>query len=271
MPRPSRSKKRKRASSAVSPAQRKLVRALMGDYVLEDTHCYRADRHTFTIYVGGDPEHPVPGLVDGGSEPGVEYLMADRLSINLGVLSGINPKRPILIMLSSCGGHWDEGMQMFSSILTCPNPVTVLATKWARSMTSLIPLAADRFAIMPPAQYMFHHGSYGFDGLVQEAFTAHTELLRTREMMLAIYTTRLKEQGAYVRLSEKRIRTMLLEHMEKKVDVWLSADEAVEWGFADAVFDGNWQTVRATHKNTVRRARMLETLRTPIRVETKIS
>lgn len=243
-------------------------RALRGDFVPEDVHVHRIDRHTFTIYVSGDPH-----LADteDGAEPGVEFNMADRLERNLGILAGLDPKRPILINMASCGGDWDAGMQMFSAILTCPNPTTVLATKWARSMTSLIPLAADRFVMRPPSQYMFHYGTYGFEGLSQEAETDDVERRRSNERMKRIYITRLKEQGSFKTQDEKAIRQMIEDRIRQHIDVWLSADEARRWGFVDQVFEGNHATLRATKRNEERRARMLAALRSPIRVNISVS
>jgi ATP-dependent protease ClpP protease subunit len=245
----------------------KARKALLGDFILEDVHEYRVDRHTFTVYVGGDPQSAPDEDI---GEPGVDYNMADRFEMNLAVLSGISKHRPILVNLSSCGGSWDEGMKMFSAILTCPNPVTVLGTKWCRSMTSLIPLAADRFIIRPPSGYMYHHGTYGFYGTVAEALTDNQELLRSREMMLRLYVARLRSQGKFCQWSERRIRTMLEESMQQKMDVWLSADEAVEWGFADGLQDATGN-LRATRKNTERRATMMEVLRKPISVRLTVS
>ena len=64
---------------------------------------------------------------------------------------------------------------------------------------------------------------------------------------------------------------MLQRQMEKKVDVWLSTDEAKQWGFADDVFDGDWDKLRATKLNNEHRQRMLEAIRTPINVKVVIS
>lgn len=241
----------------------KIVKALMGDFALDNWHEHRVDRAAFTIYVGGDPH--LEG-VDG--EPGVEHHMADRLEMNLHVLSSIDPKRPILIIMSTCGGEWEPGMQMYAAILTCPNPITVLATKHARSMSSLIPLAADRFVIRPPAQFMFHHGSMIYEGLAgEEATTVFNELADSRDMMLRIYVERLKEQGKFHKQHPAKIRAMLEDKMRRRVDVFLTADEAVEWGFADGLVLGDVQ--RATKKNIKRRNGMMAVLRKPRNINFK--
>lgn len=255
---------------ALLRADDKARKALMSEFVLEDVHLHRVDRHTFTVFVGGDPlvmEQDVHGI----GEPGVEFNMADRLEINLAVLSGISKTRPILVNLSTCGGSWDEGMKMFGALLACPNPITVYATKWARSMTSLIPLAADRFVMRPPGQYMIHHGSYMFAGLAQEALTNNDELLKSREMMLRMYVARLRSQGSMSTKSERIIRLFLEDAIEHAIDVWWSCDEALKLGFLDGVYEGDQSTLRAVAVNRDRRRAMWDVLRRPIKVTTTVS
>lgn len=250
---------RKKAYASLGVANKSLT----GDFVLEDVHLYRVNRHTFTIYVGGDPSISVDTNHD---EPGVEYLMADRFEMNLSILSGIDPQRPILVHLATCGGDWYAGMQMFAAILTCPNPVTVLATRWARSMTSIIPLAADRFAIRPPARYMIHDGSATISGTTKEVLTDSEELRMSSEVMMRIYVARLKERGPHKAKTDEDLSATLRGLMDRKSDVWLSADEAKRWGFVDHVFDGNLSSLLATSPNQARRKRMLAVLRKPVHI-----
>lgn len=242
-------------------------KSLTGDFVLEDVHLYRINRHTFTIYVGGDPLHAAADT--DYNEPGVEYLMADRFEMNLSILSGLDPQRPILVHLASCGGDWYAGMQMFGAILTCPNPVTVLATRWARSMTSIIPLAADRFVMRPPARYMIHDGSAAMSGTVKEFLTDADELRKSSEVMLRIYIARLKERGPHKDKTPEEITDLLRKMIDQKSDVWFSADEAKRLGFVDGVFDGNLSTLLATTPNQFRRKRMMTVLRRPVHVMAK--
>jgi ATP-dependent protease ClpP protease subunit len=231
----------------------------------EEFHEYRVSRKGFTIYIGGESAISTPD----GAEPGVEHRMADRLEMNLDMLSSINPNKPILVKISSCGGNWEEGMQMFGAILACPNPITVLSVKWARSMTSIIPLAADKFVIRPPAQYMFHRGTFGFNGLDQEAETENAERVKSNEIMYRLYTARLSIQGKFRKLPEKKIRSMLNEITRQKINVWLSASEAKDWGFVDEVYDNNPKTLRTTVRNEARRASMLAVLNSEIKVEVR--
>lgn len=253
---------RKKGYSAIGTPNKSMT----GDFVLEDVHLYRCNRHTFTIYVGGDPQHSAD---EDFNEPGVEYLMADRFEINLSVLSGIDPQRPILVHLASCGGDWYAGMQMFGAILTCPNPVTVLATRWARSMTSIIPLAADRFSLRPPARYMIHDGYTALSGTTKEVLTDSDETRKISEVMMRLYVARLKERGPHKDKTDEDVATTLRDMMDRKSDVWWSADDARRFGFVDHIFDGNWSQLLATSPNQARRKRMLTVLRKPVHIMTR--
>lgn len=235
------------------------------DLALSNWHDHRVDRRNFSVYVGGDPRS------DDDDEPGVEYRMADRFDLNLSFLTNINATKPILVLMSSCGGDFDEGMQMFSSILTCPNPVTVLALKAARSMTSIIPLAADKFALRTPSKYMFHRGTFSFCGLEQEVDTNDVERRKMDHLMFRIYSSRLKEQGRFKNCSEDDIKLRLRHQILNNIDVWLDPYEAQEWGFVDTVFEGDYNTLRASGVNRARRKNLLSVLRQPINVEVKVS
>lgn len=246
--------------------RRRLTRALMSDYALDNWHQHRVDREAFIIYVGGDPHDEGDFEGNHGVEPGVTHHMADRLELNLSILTHINPKRPVLIVMATCGGNWEEGMQMFGALLTCPNPITILGTKHCRSMSSIVPLAADRFVMRPPAEFMYHYGTWGFEGLAGgQAWTEFAQLKKFNNMMLRIYVARLKEQGKFAKQHPAKIRHMLEGNLDRKVDVFLSTDEAVQWGFSDGVSLG--PVDRALKRNTKRRSAMMAVLRRPVGVE----
>lgn len=235
------------------------------DIIFSNVHHYRLNHDTFTIFVSGDAD---AYSHDDDSEPGVTHHMADRFERNLNILSSIDPDRPIAVIMSSNGGFWEEGMQMFGAVLTCSNPITVIATKDARSMTSLIPLAADRFLIRPPAKYMIHTGTGGGSGTSIELDTIDAERRKEDEVMLRIYATRLKE--THPRVSETRLKEQIKGLFQSKVDVWYSSDEAVKAGFVDDLFLGqsDW---RAEEVNEDRRAKMVEAISRPVKVEISVT
>lgn len=228
-------------------------RASLGTHYLEDLHTYRVDRENFIIHLAADPAHAGSGHLEPGEEPGVEHSMADRFEINMGILREINSERNILVMLSSDGGNLVHGLKIFSAIAYSPNPVTVLATYDATSATSFIPLAADRFVMRPPARYMIHKGQYSVSGTQELVTTYEKERVRSLTRMLDIYVSRLHAQGKFHRWGRKKIAQLLLRRMEQSLDMWLSARQAVQEGFADDVFDGDWGALRQVDVNVPRR------------------
>lgn len=259
--------RKKSARQEQKEARAKIVNGLLGDHFPEDFHDYGLDKHSFTIYVGGHKN----AYTDSDVEPGVEHNMADSLERNLHTLREIDSTRPILIMMATCGGYVVEGMQMFGAIYDSPNPTTVIALKDARSMSSIFPLAADRFLIRPTAQFMIHRGSSAFEGLDQEAETDDIQRRKAREQMMRIYIARLQMQGIHQKMPSDKIRDLLERRFQSEIDVWLTAYEAKQWGFVDDVFNGNHAIARATEKNTKWRRVVASVLRKPMQVEVKIT
>lgn len=217
---------------------------------ISEVQDYGLDRDDFSIYLAGVPR-TYDSDEDSFSEPGVEYQMATQFIKNLNILSNSNSRRPILIYMKTCGGDIVEGFAIRDAIRACPNPVVILSYTHARSMSSIILQAADKRVLMPSSYFLFHEGTLYWSG------TAKGVLAGTRwagsvwgPMMLSVYAERLKQKGKHSNLSIERIKTILQRHMDKKEDVYLTAQEAVEWGFADEVFgaDGKFDWV-ALRKN----------------------
>lgn len=206
---------------------------------------YKDDDHIYTlhqfgidyianeIYLVGNPEYI--GVEAG--EGGVEYSMASTFIKNLNILMRKSSK-PILIHMKSCGGIWEEGMAIYDAIKTCPNQITILNYTHARSMTSLVFSAADNRVMMPHSTFMFHQGTFAMEGTVKQAVTEFKELERTNNIMIDIYIDILKYSGSMKKKSKKAIREWLIEQMNIKEDVYLTAKETVDIGFADSIYDG---------------------------------
>ena len=185
------------------------------------------------IYLVGREEY-----IEDGNEPGVEFAMANRFIKNINILMR-KSQEPILIHLKSCGGIWQEGMAIHNMIKACPNKITILVYTHARSMSSLILQAADKRVMMPDSTFMFHDGTQAMEGTYKQFMTEATEAEKARERMLDIYIKSLKNKGKFQRKSVKFIRNWIIEQMNLKEEVYLNANDAVLYGFADEVFGSN--------------------------------
>lgn len=217
-------------------------------FTVEEMHEYGLNLKDFSIYLTGFRKE-YGGQDEDFSEPGVEYQMATQFIKNLHVLQGKNARRPILIHMKTCGGWWKEGMAIYDAIRACPNNITILSYTHARSMSSIILQAADKRVLMPNSYFLFHEGTLEVAGTVKQAFSAtRWEEKVILPTMLNIYAGSLRRKGKFQRWSLERIRKMLQALMNKREDVYLTAQQAVEWGFADEVFGAggkfDWESLR---------------------------
>ena len=173
-------------------------------------------------------------------EPGVEFTMANRFMMNSRIAMLAHPGQPMVVHMKTCGGDWNEGIAIFDMLITYPHETTILNYTHARSMSSIVFQAATKRVMMPHSHFMFHDGTYGDEGTLKQVRSGMKFYDEQGDVMLAIYARRMKQQGRFKKWSLDRIKEMLREEMDKKEDVYLSAKEAVEWGLADEIFDGNW-------------------------------
>jgi len=181
------------------------------------------------------------------NEPGVDYRMANRFIKNLRILQSISAD-PILIHMKTCGGFWEEGMAIYQAIKACPNYVVILNYTHARSMSSIILQAADYRAMLPYSMFMYHDGTIDMGGTVKQFWTEAEQVRASQKLMMDIYIESCEDAPAFAGKTRAQIRKHLRYQMDKKEEVYLTAEETVEHGFADTVFgaDGkyDWSALR---------------------------
>ena len=222
-------------------------------YLIEAIHWYNLDLPEREIFLLGEtdsqPDEPIfKGAKKGSEEPGVDFVMANRLIRNLRLLNTQN-NDPILIHLLSCGGDCAMGFSIYDAIKASPSPITMLNYAHARSMSSIIFQAADHRVMMPNSCFMYHAGFYGISDRWEAVRTQFKWDERYDKLMLDIYATCMTEteHSKYHKQDKKKIIRMLKRNMEKKIDVFLTAEEAVEQGFADEIFGGtakDWEELK---------------------------
>lgn len=217
---------------------RKRVNSALHDSI-RAVHDWNLDVRQFAIHLTGEPIIYENGDLPG--EPGVEYQMSARFIKNLQVLADQDPARTILVHMKTCGGDWTEGMAIYDAIKFSPNPIVILNYTHARSMSSIIFQAADRRVMMPHSYFMFHDGTLEVSGTFKGAITNVEWAKKEHPVMIDIYASRMKEKGRYSKMAKADIKTMIEDQMNKKEDVFLTAQQAIDWGLADSIFDGNWQ------------------------------
>ncbi|WP_433959318.1 head maturation protease, ClpP-related [Cytobacillus horneckiae] len=139
------------------------------------------------------------------------------------------------IIINSGGGHVDAGNEIYARLRAYEGEVTTSTYSIAASAASIIAMAGDKVLISPTAQLMIHNVS----GLVDGDYRAHTHEAKVLEgynkAIASAYTTKTGK-------SEEEILQMM-NH-----ETWLSANEAVEKGFADGVlFENKIQYVASSY------------------------
>ena len=200
------------------------------------------------IWLFGDMEYSY-GTAEWSEEypdPGVTYIMAQKFAKNLRLLSNDLPDdETILIHQSTPGGCWVQGMVAYQALRMCPQNTVVLNYAESRSMSSLIPQAANRFYMMPKdSRYMYHTGTMGglFTGTQMD--TEYREWKVSQKRMEDIYIDAIKRRkGTWHKRTRPQIRKLLRAQMKEHEEVYLTPEEAVAHGFADGIFDGDWDAL----------------------------
>lgn len=208
-------------------------------------HDYGLDIDRGEIFLFGHEDYIGENDLDG-SEPGVEFAMANQFIRNLSILRN-HGEKPILIHMKTCGGEWAEGMAIYDAIASCPNQITILNYTHARSMSSLIFQAADRRVMMPHSTFMIHRGTTAFTGTVTQFETEATQGKKADKIMLDIYIDVMRD-GCYVEKSRTWLEKWLRKKMRNHEEVYFTADEAISFGFADEIFGDSgvydWESLK---------------------------
>ena len=196
------------------------------------------DLHTFGINVEEREVFLNSHIADCEEEPGVDWRMATKFNKNIRILTtGARCSEPILVHMHTVGGNWEDGLAIYDIIKSCTNThITILAYAHARSMSSIIFQAADTRIFMPNSVWLMHMGDMGFDGQAQ-SFEAEAEWAKKdHERMLEIYVESAYQSNAYKGKSKKQIKNFIDRGLRLKQEWYMSAREAIEHGYADAVF-----------------------------------
>lgn len=187
------------------------------------------------------------------AEPGVEFTMANRFIRNMNLCMRVNPTEPIVIHMKTCGGLWEEGMAIYDMIKSCPNPVTILNYTHARSMSSIIFQAATKRVMMPTSYFMFHTGTLHVGGTVKEVESNVDFNKLASKKMIDIYAENLFKQGKFQGNPLMKIKKWIKDQMDKKEDVFLTAQETINYGFADEIFNNDWTSLTKYTKEQLER------------------
>jgi ATP-dependent Clp protease protease subunit len=155
----------------------------------------------------------------------VEDDIANLIIAQLLFLDSEDPEKEISLYINSPGGVITSGLAIYDTMRYVRAPVSTICTGIAMSMGAVL-LAAGapgrRFAL-PHSRIMIHQGSGGFRGNTPDVFIQVKEmeqLVRTTQEILAAHTG--QPMDKVVKDTDR--------------DLFLSPEQAVEYGIIDAVY-----------------------------------
>ena len=132
--------------------------------------------------------------------------------------------KPILLVLSSPGGHVESGDMIHDMIKFVRAPVKILGTGWCASAGALIYAAgekANRYCL-PNTRFLLHEPRGGVGGQASDVEIQAREIIKMRERLNKIFAEATGKP---------------LEQIKKDTDrdFWMSAQEAVDYGLVNKI------------------------------------
>jgi len=154
---------------------------------------------------------------------GIDFKQAQRISERLLALSS-ESQDPILLVLSSPGGHVESGDMIHDIIKFVQAPVKILGTGWVASAGALIYSAAkkeNRYAL-PNTRFLLHEPRGGVGGMASDVEIQAREIIRMRERLNKIFAAATGQS---------------LEQIKKDTDrdYWMSAEQALAYGLVGKI------------------------------------
>ena len=154
---------------------------------------------------------------------GIDDKIARSVCAQLLAYSAVNDK-PILLVLSSPGGHVESGDMIHDMIKFVRAPVKILGTGWCASAGALIYAAAEkenRFCL-PNTRFLLHEPRGGVGGQASDVEIQAREIIKMRERLNKIFAAATGQT---------------LEQIKKDTDrdYWMGAEEAKAYGLVGKI------------------------------------
>jgi ATP-dependent Clp protease protease subunit len=154
---------------------------------------------------------------------GVDDKLARRVCERLLALSA-ESHDPILLIISSPGGHVESGDMIHDMIRFVEAPVKVLGSGWVASAGALIYAAAkkeNRYSL-PNTRFLLHEPRGGIGGQASDVEIQVREIVRMRERLNTIFAEATGQPLERIKSDTDR-------------DYWMSAQEAVDYGLVSQI------------------------------------
>lgn len=168
-------------------------------------------------------------------ESGIDYRNSSMFIKNIKLLENMSKTQPIIVHANVVGGIWENSMAIFDIISLSTCPIISISYSHARSMSSIIPQAADLRVISPNALFMIHEGTIYVSDTSKGA-SSYIELNnKLSTIMFDIYLEKCKNGKFFKGKTDRYIKRFLKNRMDQKQEWYITAQESVDYGFMDGV------------------------------------
>jgi ATP-dependent protease ClpP protease subunit len=174
---------------------------------------------------------------DLDEEPGVDYRSAIIFEKNMRYLNTISIE-PILIHMHLPGGMWSDCLGIYDAIKFSKSKTILLAYGSVESASSVILQASDLRVLMPNTNVLIHYGSFSINEEHSKAAASSVQWNEKEcDKMVDIFTEKcaLSEIAKAKNWKKMMAKKHIISQLANKCDWILTANEAVEYNFADGV------------------------------------
>jgi hypothetical protein len=196
---------------------------------INDIHNYNIDIENREIYLHAP--------LDNIEESNLDYRSAVIFEKNLRYLNLISLD-PIFIHMHLPGGDWQDCLGMYDAIQNSKAKTIILAYARAESSSSVLLQSADIRILMPNTNVLIHYGSFTLDGEHSKAAASSIKWNEQEcDKMVDIFTDRCMQSHIAKEKNWKRMmaKKHIVSQLANKCDWILTAEEAVNYGFADGI------------------------------------
>lgn len=195
---------------------------------LNDIHNYNIDVENREIYLHS--------YFADSDEPGVDYRSAIIFQKNLRYLNLVSLD-PILVHMHMPGGDWQDCLGIYDTIKSSKSKVVIVAYAKVESSSTVLLQAADLRILSPNTNFLIHYGSISVDNEHKAALSMVQWSEKESQKMIDIFTEKCINSRVYKEKNWKRTiaKKHIVHQLATKRDWILTAEEAVDYGFADGI------------------------------------
>jgi len=195
---------------------------------LNDIHSYNIDVENREIYLHS--------YFSDDNESGVDYRSAIVFQKNIRYLNLLSLE-PILVHMHMPGGDWQDCLGIYDTIKSSKSKIIIVANAKVESSSTVLLQAAHLRILTPNTNFLIHYGSISVDNEHKAALSMVQWSEKESEKMIDIFTEKCMNSKICKEKNWKRlmVRKHIVTQLATKRDWILTAEEAVDYGFADGI------------------------------------